>query len=178
MFLYHGYEKVVGTGKDWGSTWATTLWREQGKVPKEFQDKLTKISEKLTKTDENKDGVPSEHFKAIESELSTLYSRETKLPSALETHWAQLAVAWGELLGGAALLLGFLTRLAALGLIVIQAGAIYTVTWARGFSFAAGGGYEFNVAIAAMCVALVFLGGGKLALSYCLGGKPPPEKPA
>ena len=38
----------------------------------------------------------------------------------------QLAVAWGELVGGIALALGFLTRLAALGIIAIMAGAIAT----------------------------------------------------
>ena len=39
----------------------------------------------------------------------------------------QAAVAWGELLGGLAMALGFLTRLAALGLIAIMVGAIVTV---------------------------------------------------
>ena len=40
----------------------------------------------------------------------------------------QLAVAWGQLIGGIALGVGFLTRLAALGIIVIMLGAIATVT--------------------------------------------------
>src|SRR5205807_10514221 len=47
---------------------------------------------------------------------------------------AQAAVAWGQLLGGIALALGFLTRLAAAGLVVIMGGAIYTVHWEHGFS--------------------------------------------
>src|SRR5262249_7199983 len=71
----------------------------------------------------------------------------------------QLIVAWGEFAGGVALLLGFLTRLAALGEFVIQVGAIYVVTWVRGFSFAAGGGYEYNVVLLASCLALVLAGG-------------------
>src|SRR4051812_2988103 len=39
----------------------------------------------------------------------------------------QLAVAWGELIGGIALIVGFLTRVAALGIIVIMVGAIAKV---------------------------------------------------
>src|SRR5262249_24082510 len=39
----------------------------------------------------------------------------------------QMAVAWGQLIGGIALALGFLTRLAALGIIAIMAGAIALV---------------------------------------------------
>ena len=42
---------------------------------------------------------------------------------------AQMAVAWGELLCGLGMLLGFLTRLAAVGIIIIMLGAIYTVHW-------------------------------------------------
>src|SRR5439155_23156698 len=45
----------------------------------------------------------------------------------------QAAVAWGELLGGAACALGILTRAAALGLAAIMVGAIVTVTGAIGF---------------------------------------------
>src|SRR5436305_3427547 len=56
----------------------------------------------------------------------------------------QIAVAWGELLGGVAVALGLLTRLAAAGLIVIMLGAILTYTGGHGFSVnATGGGYEY-----------------------------------
>src|ERR1051326_3781506 len=51
----------------------------------------------------------------------------------------QVAVAWGELLGGVALAFGFLTRLAALGIIAIMAGAIYEVHWSHGFNLQDGG---------------------------------------
>ena len=88
------------------------------------------------------------------------------MPEALGHNIAQLAVAWGELLGGIAMALGLLARLAALGLIVIQAGAIWTVTYALGFAMDAGPGYEYNIAIIAMCVALVSLGGGRLSVDH------------
>jgi uncharacterized membrane protein YphA (DoxX/SURF4 family) len=83
---------------------------------------------------------------------------------------AQLVVAWGELLAGFAFVFGFLTRFAAIGVIIIQCGAIYVVTAARGFSASTGGdaGYEYNIAIIAMCVVLFVMGGGALSLDRLL----------
>jgi putative oxidoreductase len=75
---------------------------------------------------------------------------------------AQLAVAWGELLGGIALGLGFLTRLAAVGIIVIMAGAIATVHWPHGFDITKGG-FEYNFAIIMMCLALLLGGPGPVS---------------
>jgi len=77
----------------------------------------------------------------------------------------QLAVAWGELLGGVAMLLGFLTRLAAVGLIVIMAGAIALVHWPHGFDIQQHG-YEYNFAIIMMALALVLGGPGPLAVDH------------
>jgi putative oxidoreductase len=76
---------------------------------------------------------------------------------------AQFAVAWGELLGGIAMALGFLTRFAALGIGVIMVGAIVTVTGAKGFSLLKGG-FEYNFAILVMCASLILLGGGTLSV--------------
>jgi putative oxidoreductase len=76
--------------------------------------------------------------------------------------YQQVLVAWGELVGGAALGLGFLTRLAALGIIAIMAGAIATIHGERGFS-AQDQGYEYNFAIIVMCAAVLLMGGGTLA---------------
>jgi len=91
------------------------------------------------------------------------------LPPALEFTAVQFAVAWGELVGGIAVLLGLLTRLAAFGLCIIQLGAIYTTLWATNFNFQSfGGGYEYNVVLVLVCFALVFSGGGKLSLDYLL----------
>jgi putative oxidoreductase len=75
----------------------------------------------------------------------------------------QLVIAWGELLGGAALGLGFLTRLAALGIIAIMIGAIVTVTWQNGFDNTKHG-FEYNFAIIVMCVCLVLSGPGPIAV--------------
>ena len=76
--------------------------------------------------------------------------------------YQQVLVAWGELLAGVAMFLGLLTRVAALGLTIIMAGAIATVHGEKGFSLA-NGGFEYNFAIIVMCVAVMLLGGGVLA---------------
>ena len=85
---------------------------------------------------------------------------------------AQLATAWGELLGGVALAVGFLPRVAAAGLILIMAGAIATVTGPKGFS-AVKGGWEYNFVLIVMCLGVLLLGGGPLGLGRWLGYRRP-----
>lgn len=75
----------------------------------------------------------------------------------------QMAVAWGELLGGIGMALGFLTRLAALGLAAIMVGAVATVHWPHGFGLQQGG-YEYNFAILVICAAIFLMGPGPLAV--------------
>jgi uncharacterized membrane protein YphA (DoxX/SURF4 family) len=77
----------------------------------------------------------------------------------------QLAAAWGQLIGGIALAFGFLTRLAALGIIIIMAGAIALVHWPNGFDMQKGG-FEYNFAIIMMCLCLVLGGPGPLAVDH------------
>jgi uncharacterized membrane protein YphA (DoxX/SURF4 family) len=157
IFIYHGVRKVEN---DWGAAWARNLWDRQAKTPKDVEEKLDRMS-----------GVPLEEIKEIKHKLNRVYvSGSEKLPAGLEVAAIQLAVAWVELLAGVALALGLLTRLSAVVMIVVQLGAIATVTWDRGFSFAEGGGYEYNVALLAMCVVLVLTGGGVFSMDACLSG--------
>ena len=86
----------------------------------------------------------------------------------------QQAVAWGEVAGGIAMSLGLLTRLAAVGLAAIMAGAIYLVHGKNGFSLA-NGGYEYNFVLITVCLALLFMGAGRLSLDAVLWRK---RKPA
>jgi putative oxidoreductase len=74
----------------------------------------------------------------------------------------QMAVAWGELVGGIALGLGLLTRLAALGIAAIMAGAIATIHWEHGFPLPHG--FEYNFAIIVMCAAILVMGPGNMAI--------------
>ena len=75
----------------------------------------------------------------------------------------QLAVAWGEVLGGAACALGLFTRLAALGLAAIMVGAIVTVHAPHGFSLEHGG-YEYNLVLIVVSLSLILLGPGTISL--------------
>ena len=84
-------------------------------------------------------------------------------PSPSMPEYQQLMVAWGELVGGIALAVGFLTRLAALGLAIIMGGAIYTIHAQNGFSLK-GGGFEYNFALLVLCAALIVGGPGNLAI--------------
>src|SRR5262245_17889180 len=77
----------------------------------------------------------------------------------------QLLVAWGELLGGLAVAVGFLTRLAAAGLSVIMIGAIVTVHGKNGFSLQYGG-FEYNFAILVICAALILIGPGRPSVDF------------
>ena len=79
-----------------------------------------------------------------------------------------------ELLGGVGLLLGLFTRLAALAIIAMMAGAIAKVHWPHGFFInwelapGKGHGFEANLAFIAMAVACVIAGGGALSLDAVL----------
>ncbi len=74
-----------------------------------------------------------------------------------------LAAGSAEFFGGLALLLGLLTRPAALVLSITMFVAIITVHLPNGL-FLSNGGYEFGLALLAMSVALLFNGGGKFSL--------------
>ena len=72
---------------------------------------------------------------------------------------------WAELLGGLALVAGIGTRIVALGLIPILAGATW-VHAGNGWVFsAANGGWEYPVFLIAASLVLALLGNGKYALT-------------
>jgi putative oxidoreductase len=69
-----------------------------------------------------------------------------------------------ELLGGLALILGFLTRLAALPLAIDMLVALVLVHLKNGFFIGNTVGYEFVLLLAAASASLFFLGSGAFAL--------------
>jgi len=71
----------------------------------------------------------------------------------------QILVAWGELLCGGAILLGFMTEVAALGIIIIMIGAIVMVHGKNGFNIM-NHGFEYNYALITMCLTLIGTGPG------------------
>lgn len=85
------------------------------------------------------------------------------------------AAALTEFFGGLAVLAGLFTRLACAGLGIVMLVAIYKAHWVHGFfinwALAAGKGHgiEFNLALLAMCLAILLSGPGRLALDRLLG---------
>jgi len=162
IFIYHGLDKVAGDRNDFGAAWAFALWQRVGEPPKEVLEKvklLAKAPERETAA-----GIVK-----LQNRLHDAYQQDVPEPPAtLQFVGTQMAVAWGELICGFTLVLGLMTRLSALLMIIIQAGAIVTVTWVRGFSFDRSGGYEYNMVVIAICLAIAMTGGGKLSLDYCL----------
>ena len=75
-------------------------------------------------------------------------------------------VTFAELLGGAALILGFQTRIVSLALIPVLLGAIFTVHLANGFFFSnPNGGWEYPAFWAIALLVQALLGNGPYALS-------------
>jgi putative oxidoreductase len=90
-------------------------------------------------------------------------------------YYLTLVVVGIEFFGGLTVLLGFLTRLAAAGLAIDMAAAIIKVHLMNGFFLnwsitpTKGHGYEFNLALLAMSIALLLSGPGRFALDRMLG---------
>jgi putative oxidoreductase len=116
-------------------------------------------------------------------------NKSTWLNPELVSVSLQYTVAWGEMICGLALLIGLLTPLAALGVITIMVGALFTVMRHRdfiepsitkhGFNYTSIG-QEYNFAIITMSLALLVLGSGALSLDHVLSqalfGKSRPRK--
>jgi putative oxidoreductase len=63
---------------------------------------------------------------------------------------------------------GFLTTLAAFGMATVMLNAIESVHWKNGF-FAGKGGYEFNLQLLAIAVAITMTGPGRFSLDRAFG---------
>lgn len=80
-----------------------------------------------------------------------------------------VAVAFVELVGGLALILGLGTRLVSLLLIPVMLGAIYFVHWPEGLMrSAAGPGYELNLILLGACLQLALVGSNYFAVDRLL----------
>ncbi len=77
-----------------------------------------------------------------------------------------------EFFGSFALLVGFLVRPAALGLVIFMAVAIWKAHWENGFFLGrgqgGGSGIEYCMALLLMCMALLVGGGGAISLDWLL----------
>jgi len=72
-----------------------------------------------------------------------------------------------EFLGGLGLIVGALSRIAALGVIAVMLGAVALVHLPNGF-FMSDGGFEFHILAVAMAVAVLIRGGGALSVDRAI----------
>ena len=94
----------------------------------------------------------------------TYFTQTTGLPWIIA-----FLIIMGESLGSLGLILGFFTRLSALGLICIMVGAIITVHIPNGFFMnwfgkQAGEGFEYHLLVIGMSIPLLISGGGKYSV--------------
>lgn len=95
------------------------------------------------------------------------------------TEATQLAVTWGELACGFSFLFGLWSRFAALGIVIIQVGAIIIERWRLDFIntdflrtiHATPTGVEYNFALITMCLAVLAIGSGMVSLDYLFFGR-------
>ena len=97
--------------------------------------------------------------------------RKSGVPSAL----AVLAI-MAEFLGPLGLVVGLLTRVAALGIAAVMVGAILSVHWQHGFFMnwygnQQGEGFEYHLLAIGLAVALVLNGAGVWSLDAVIAGR-------
>jgi uncharacterized membrane protein YphA (DoxX/SURF4 family) len=152
ILLYHGGDKVTRAGTHMGANWQYT-----GPIPM-----LGGIKP-----------PPPPPGEWLQQQFSRPGWSELNLSSDLPDY-AQRTIAWGEVVSGAMLLFGFLTRLGALGAILfVVIEALYTprfnFDFHRGFplldeGFAYTGGAESTFALYILCAAVFLIGGGTWSL--------------
>ena len=82
-----------------------------------------------------------------------------------------------EGLGSIGLIIGFLTRVAAFGILCNMIVAIWMVHWPHGFFMnwfgnQKGEGFEYHLMAIAICLALLISGGGKWSVDRAIAGSP------
>jgi len=98
------------------------------------------------------------------------FTAEMGLPGAVA-----VLVILAESLGALGLIVGFLTRLGALGVAAVMAGAIAMVHWQNGFFMnwfgnQQGEGFEYHLLALGIALALLIRGGGALSIDRAIAG--------
>jgi putative oxidoreductase len=83
--------------------------------------------------------------------------------------WLGYVSAFAEFIGGLLLIIGFLTRPAALAICIDMAVAIWKIHWKSGLVGSNRSGYEFPLALAVIAFALIFYGAGAIAVDHIFG---------
>lgn len=98
------------------------------------------------------------------SATMNFFTQSMKLPWIIS-----IAIILIELFGAIGLIIGFASRIWALGLMAIMIGAICTTNMKNGFFMnwfgnQSGEGYEYHLLVIGICVAILFVGGGKYSV--------------
>src|SRR5205823_8978087 len=104
--------------------------------------------------------VPHGYTKLFQRAVSPAAGMIAKLGLEPALAWAY-SVGIIEFFGGILLAIGLLTRLAAAALVIEFAVIVFAVKFANGF-FAFKNGFEFELLLGLLCLAILFKGGGKL----------------
>jgi uncharacterized membrane protein YphA (DoxX/SURF4 family) len=190
VFLWHGSDKLLGPDNEWGANWVSRFQARESRPPARALEKLehlptaawlnddeaNKLQAKLEKADDAEteklkkeaDVTADRRRRLTADRLRRAYAADDPATIPTFSFAVQYAVAWGEVVGGVLLLLGLLTRLAALAMVVIQLGAIYFVTGPFGMMRGPGVGYEYNLCLVVMCLCLVIMGGGGWSIDHFL----------
>ena len=83
--------------------------------------------------------------------------------------WMSYLSAAAEFGGGILMVAGFLTRFAALAILIDMAVAIVKVHWHNGLTGQMG--YEFPLSLAAIAFSLIFTGAGPISIDWLRGGR-------
>ncbi len=99
------------------------------------------------------------------------FTEQMHVPAALA-----FLVIMGESFGSLGLIVGFLTRFSAFGVLCIMLGAIAMVHWPNGFFMnwfgkQAGEGFEYHLLVIGMSLALLIAGGGKWSVDGVIAKK-------
>ena len=99
------------------------------------------------------------------------FTDKLHLPAALA-----LLVIFGEAFGAVGLICGFLSRVAAFGILCIRSGAIATVHWPNGFFMnwsgkQAGEGFEYHLLAIAISAAILIGGGGRWSVDRAIAAR-------
>src|SRR6266566_2535512 len=111
--------------------------------------------------------VPHGYTKLLQGAVAPAAGMIAKLGLEPALAWAYF-VGVVEIFGGICLAIGLLTRLAAAALVIEFAVIVFAVKYSIGF-FAFKGGFELELLLGLLCLAIFFRGGDKVSVDRAIG---------
>lgn len=111
--------------------------------------------------------IPHGYTKLFQGAIGGAAGPIAKLGLEPANTWAYV-VGVTEFAGGILLAIGLLTRVAAAALVIEFAVIVFAVKYASGF-FAFKGGFEYELLLGLLCLAIFFKGGGRVSVDRSIG---------